>query len=349
MAPFPTFYDPARIGTLFYPEMAAIAAEADAAGLPPAAQDAASVQLLVIDMQIDFCHERGSLNVPGALGDIRRLTEWLYRHAEHITSTICTLDSHLPYQIFHPHWWADAQGQHPAPFTLISAEEVEAGRWRPLVQPEFSRQYVRQLEGQAKKVLTIWPYHVLLGSTGNALDQELWSAVMWHSLARKAQPTFWVKGTVPQTENYSAIQPEILVPEHPQGGRNAALVNALGQADYVFVAGEAESHCVLETLEDLVEAWRGQPKKLERLYVLRDCTSPVVHPAVDFHALALEQFKKFEDQGVHFIASTDELPFLSGQRPAASAGEAPVVGLQRLGEWQTENQALAALERSNHG
>jgi nicotinamidase/pyrazinamidase len=348
MCAFPSFYDPQQIGTLFYPDLAAIAAEADAARLPPAAGDAVSVQVLLIDMQVDFCHGPGSLNVPGALGDIRRLTEWLFRHAAHLTSLICTLDSHLPYQIFHPHWWADAQGAHPAPFTLISAEDVEAGRWRPLVAPEYSRDYVRQLQAQAKKVLTIWPYHVLMGGPGNALDPVLWSAVMWHSLARKSQPTFWIKGTVPQTENYSAIQPEILVPEHPQGGRNAALINALGQADYVFVAGEAESHCVLETLEDLVEAWRGQPKKLERLFVLRDCMSPVVHPAVDFHALALEAFQKFEAQGVRFIDSTAELPFLTGPAQPVPA-DAPVVGLQRQGQWQAENQALADLDRAGLG
>src|SRR5688572_19093511 len=230
----PTFYDPGRIGSLDYPDMAAIAAAADQAQLPPASSDALSVELVIVDMQVDFCHARGSLNVPGALGDIRRLIEFIYRHAEHLTSLTCTLDSHLPYQIFHPHWWVDPSGAHPAPFTLISAEDIEAGRWRALVAPEYSRQYVRQLEAQAKKVLTIWPYHVLLGGLGNALDPELWSAVMWHSLARQTQPTFWIKGTVPQTENYSAIQPEILVPEHPQGGRNAALINALARADYVF-------------------------------------------------------------------------------------------------------------------
>ncbi len=72
MANFPQFYDPARIGTLFYPDLAAIAAEAAASGLPPAAQDAEDVHLVVIDMQVDFCHARGNLNVPGALDDIRR-------------------------------------------------------------------------------------------------------------------------------------------------------------------------------------------------------------------------------------------------------------------------------------
>lgn len=352
MPSFPSFYDPRRIGSLYHPDLAAIAADAGQAGLAPAANDALSVQCVLIDMQIDFCHAGGSLNVPGALADIRRLVEFIYQHAEHLTSFICTLDSHLPYQIFHPAWWADPQGAHPAPFTLISAEDVEAGRWRPLVAPEYSRHYVRQLEAQAKKVLTIWPYHVLMGGLGNALDPVLWSAVMWHALARKSQPTWWVKGTVPQTENYSAIQPEILAPEHPQGGRNAALINALSRADYVLVAGEAESHCVLETLEDLVEAWRGQPKKLERLYVLRDCMSPVVHPQVDFHALALDQFKKFEQLGVRFIdtrTAAAELPFLAGPERAVSHSDAPVVGLQRQGEWQAENQALADLERANLG
>jgi hypothetical protein len=76
--------------------------------------------------------------------------------------------------------------------------------------------------------------------------------------------------------------------------------------------------------------------------------SPVVHPAVDFHALALEQFEKFAAQGVRFIDSTDALPFLSAAAPA-SASDAPVVGLQRQGEWQAENQALAALERAGLG
>ena len=47
-------------------------------------------------------------------------------------------------------------------------EDVEAGRWQPLVAPEYSRQYVRQLQSQAKKTHTIWPYHVLLGGPGNA-------------------------------------------------------------------------------------------------------------------------------------------------------------------------------------
>ena len=169
----PNFYDPARIGTLFYPDYSAIAAEAEAANLTPAAQDKENIHLVIIDMQVDFCHSSGSLNVPGSVGDIRRLIEFIYRHAERITNITCSLDSHLPHQIFHPAWWVDENGSHPAPFTMISYADVKAGKWRPLVAPTWSTRYVKQLEEGAKKVLTIWPYHVMIGSVGNALDPEL--------------------------------------------------------------------------------------------------------------------------------------------------------------------------------
>lgn len=319
MADQPTFYDPQRIGTLFYPDMARIAAEAAQAGLPPAAGDRNNVHLVIIDMQVDFCHARGSLNVPGALDDIRRLVDFIYGHAEQITNITCSLDSHLPFQIFHPAWWVDEDGQHPDPFTLITYEDIKENRWRPLVAPVQSTNYVKALEQQAKKVLTIWPYHVGIGSMGYALDPELWSAVMWHSLARKAQPTWLTKGSVPHTEHYSIIQPEIPVPNHPLGGKNKPFLDTLEQADAIVIAGEAESHCVLETVEDLVDEFAKRPEVLEKIYFLRDCTSAVVHPDIDFHAIATRQLQAFAAQGINLIDSTDPLPFLEAARASLVA------------------------------
>ncbi len=309
MNQFPNFYDPNRIGTLFYPDVAAIAAEARAANLPAAVEDKKKIHLVIIDMQIDFCHAQGSLNVPGAVGDIQRTIEFIYNNAERITNITCSLDSHLPHQIFHPAWWADADGNHPAPFTMITYEDIKNGVWRPLVMPVQSTNYVKTLEEQAKKTLTIWPYHVMIGGIGNALDPELWTAVIWHSLARKTQPTWLTKGSIPQTEHYSIIQPEVPVPNHPLGGKNKAFLDTLDDADIVIIAGEAESHCVLETVEDLVEDFGSKPNALRKIYFLRDCTSPVQHPDVDFHAIALNRFADFEKKGVNFVDSTDKLPF----------------------------------------
>ena len=309
MSKFPNIYDPHRIGSLFYPDVTAIATDAQDASLSAAAADKQKIHLVIIDMQIDFCHAQGSLHVPGAGGDIQRTIEFIYNNAERITHITCSLDSHLPHQVFHPAWWADANGNHPAPFTMITYDDIKNGRWRPLIEPEQSTNYVKTLEEQAKKTLTIWPYHVMMGGIGNALDPELWTAVIWHSLARKTQPTWLTKGSIPQTEHYSIIQPEVPVPNHPLGSKNKAFLNTLDDADMIIIAGEAESHCVLETVEDLVEDFADKPGALQKIYFLRDCTSPVQHPDVDFHAIALNRFAEFEKLGVNFVDSTDRLPF----------------------------------------
>ena len=49
---FPGFYDPERIGTLFYPDVGAIAADAERARLADAAGDRPRVHLLLIDMLV---------------------------------------------------------------------------------------------------------------------------------------------------------------------------------------------------------------------------------------------------------------------------------------------------------
>ncbi len=305
MPPFPAFYDPQRIGALYYPDTARIAAAAAAAELSPASQDTRPVHLLLIDMQVDFCHPSGSLYVPGALGDVQRTIEFIYRNAAHITQITCSLDSHLPSQIFSPGWWADADGQPPAPFTIISAADVQRGRWRARFEPAWSAEYVARLEQEAKKLLTIWPYHVLIGSPGHMLDPELWSAVVWHALARQTQPRWLAKGSEPRTEHYSIVRPEVPLPGMSDGGRNRVLLEELARADMILVAGEAMSHCVLETMEDLVEEFGGQPDALRRLILLRDCTSPVVHPEIDFGAIAAGRLAELAQMGVRLADSTE--------------------------------------------
>jgi nicotinamidase/pyrazinamidase len=307
---YPTIYNPDRIGTLFYSDLATVATAAADANLTPAAQDEQTVRLVIIDMQVDFCHPDGSLHVPGAREDIRRLIEFIYRHAGRITQITCSLDSHLPHQIFHPAWWIDEQGSHPAPFTQITHNDVAAGRWRALIEPEYSAAYVQKLEEQAKKQLTIWPYHVLIGSMGQALDPELFTAVFWHSVARQTQPNWLHKGSIPQTEHYSAVQPELPLPGQPTAGRNQAFLDNIAQADLVLIAGEASSHCVLESVEDLVKEFSTTPDVLQKIYMLRDCMSPVVHPEIDFAALTQTRFAEFEQQGINFIDSSEGFPAL---------------------------------------
>lgn len=309
MTTIPDYYDPNRIGQLFYPDVQKISEQAEAAGLKAAAEDDTKVLFLIIDMQVDFCHEQGTLYTPGALDDIRRVTDFTFRNAESITHITCSMDSHYPFQIFHPPWWVDESGGHPPPFTVITYEDVKKGVWRPACEPEWSMHYVEELERQAKKQLLIWPYHVPIGGVGHMIDPELWSAVFWHSVARRTQPTWWRKGSLPKTEHYSVLQPEVNVAEDPQGGLSPDFLHLLDEYDYVLIAGEAASHCVQETAEDLIDVYGDTPEKLQRFLLLKDCTSPVQHPEIDFARIAEEKFASFEKAGLRLIDSTAPLPF----------------------------------------
>lgn len=304
----PDWYDSDRIGTLFYPDVQAIAEDAYGAGLRPAGQDARRTALLLVDMQVDFCHREGALHTPGALADIRRVIEFLFRNAEGITQIISSLDTHLPHQIFHPVWWIDAEGRHPPPLTVITLDDVERGRWKPAFDDDWSRSYLQRLEEHAQKQLMVWPYHVPQGGVGHMLDPALWSAVFWHALARDVHPVWWSKGKAPRTEHYSVAGPEVSAPDAPREEQAAAFLDTLDAYDAVLVAGEAASHCVLETLEDLVEAFSDEPGKLAKIHVLEDCTSPVQHPEIDFAAMTRERFEDFKQRGVRFMRSTDPVP-----------------------------------------
>ncbi len=303
---FPAFYDPKRIGTLFYPNVAAISTAAAEANLESSDRDDRKTLLLLVDMQVDFCHENGTLYVPGARDDIQRVIELIYRHANKLTTIMSSLDSHNPLQIFHPAWWVNQQNEHPAPFTIITPEDLKAGIWTPQYNVQWSRDYVNRLQHRSKKQLLIWPYHVPIGGMGNAIDPELWCAIFWHSIARQSQPIWLHKGSISETEHYSILKPEIETEDDDQSAV-PKIRRMVHEYDRILVAGEAESHCVLETIKDLTDLFHKQPEMLSKITVLQDCMSPVQHPEIDFHAIAQEEFKRCAKAGMQFRNSTDSL------------------------------------------
>jgi nicotinamidase-related amidase len=302
---FPSFYDPARVGTLYVPNTFEAVTQGQAAGLSPADQDRRRVLLLLVDAQVDFIHPDGALSVPGAVDDTRRTIEWLYRNLGQVTAVAASLDSHTPIQIFYPTWWADQDGNPPASFTLITADDVQQGRWKPLFEPEWSVRYVQTLEAQAKKILTIWPFHTMIGTPGQTLTPALYEAIAYHAGARRAQPIFLTKGAIPKTENYSILEPEVKVPDHPLGDLNRQFLDMLASYDLVYIAGQAKSHCVLETATSIMRYFADRPDIIARLRFLIDCTSSVVHPQIDFDALANAALAQFEAQGLRLVHSTD--------------------------------------------
>lgn len=289
---------------------------------------------MLIDCQNTFCTPGHELFVAGRSGtgaveDSVRICEFLYRNLHRITSIVATLDTHTAVQIFHPVFWIDRAGEHPVgAATVITASDIEDGVWsvNPAVadavadgDAEFLRlhalHYVRMLE-QGRYPLMIWPYHAMLGSVGHALVSAVEEAIFFHGVARGTSPRFETKGDNPLTENYSVLRPEVLTGPHgaPIGAVNEALVDWLADFDAVIVAGQAKSHCVAWTATDLLRMFRERDAALpERVYLLEDCTSPVVVPGVvDFTEQAAETFRELAAEGMHIVRSVDPMETWAG-------------------------------------
>ena len=274
------------------------------AGLSAAREDRERMAVILVDYQHDFVDTAGTLAVPGAQEDVARFLRWFYANGERITTVYASLDTHVPYSIFYSSWWHNARtGEHPQPFTVITEEDVVNGVWEPVAREEegWSREYVRRLKEEARKELMIWPYHTMEGTLGHMLSAPVSEAIAWHSAAREAEPVYVVKGLTPRTEYYGIFGAEIA--DTADSGLNIPLLDAVMAHDRVYIAGEAKSHCVLETERQIARYCEGRTELLRRVYALKDCTSSVQHPAVDFDALAEEELGRLERQGMRVIES----------------------------------------------
>ena len=304
---FPDFYNPDKIGTLYGPDVREIVKAAGHTTLLPSAEDKQRILLLLVDPQVDFVHTDGSLSVPGAVDDARRVTEWLFENLGQVTDIAASLDSHVPLHIFYPGWWVNADGKHPQAMTPITAEDVDEGRWQPAFEEEWYRNYLHELEKRAKKTLMIWPYHTMIGTPGHSITPALYEAITYHSEARHSEPTYLVKGRIPKTEHYSILEPEVKVPEDPEGQLNTRLLDRIASYDLIYIAGQAKSHCVLETVTSIINYADVRPSLIDKLRLLSDCMSSVVHPDIDFEAMANELFERFARQGLQRVTTADRI------------------------------------------
>ena len=332
MLPIPAHFAPDRVGEVWRVPYEERAVEAEAwaheHAIAPAADDATRLCLVVVDVQNTFCTPGFELFVggrsgTGAVDDSRRLCEFLYRNLGAVTQVVPTLDTHHAVQIFHALYLVDADGGHPEPYTLASVDDLERGRWRFNaavadalgVEPEWAQRhlvhYARALRAGGKYDLTIWPYHAMLGGIGHALVSAVEEAIFFHALARQSQPRFQAKGDNAHTEHYSMLGPEVTTGPDGEviGRRNQPLLDELLEFDVVVIAGQAKSHCVAWTIDDLLQDVAARDRTLaEKVYLLEDCTSPVVVPGVvDYTDDADAAFARFAEAGMHVVRSTDPI------------------------------------------
>lgn len=243
---------------------------------------------------------RSTLPVPGAWADMNRVAELIKRVGPRLDDIHVTLDSHRVIDVAHPGFWRDANGNNPPPFTMISHAQVKCGEWAPRNQSLRQRMldYTAALEAAGKFVLMIWPEHCLIGSWGHNVVDVLRDELAAWERTNFATINFVTKGTNTFTEHYGALMAEVPDPLDPSTQLNGEFISVLQEADVIGIAGEASSHCVSTTIQQIVDNIGDQ--HLSKIHLITDCMSPVPQTpgAPDFPAMAQAFLKSMESRGL---------------------------------------------------
>lgn len=256
------------------------------------------VALIIIDPQNDFCSPRGSLFVPGADEDNKRLAEWILEKKLEIDQVIVTLDSHFIIDISHPKFWVDSNGESPEPFTIIKASDVIDGKYKPaysMFSDGIVLTYLEKLEEQGEFEHCIWPEHCITGTWGSAVDTMIAGCLReWSVSGSEARfVTYITKGSHPLTEHFGAFRAQVALSNANETQVNMSLIEKIDMFDKIYLAGQAESHCVANSLKQIMDL---APNIAKKFVVLEDTMSPVP----GFENLADPIYEKAREMGIGF-------------------------------------------------
>ena len=267
------------------------------------------LECLIIDPQNSFCDPQGELYVKGAENDMTRLAKMIDRLRDKISQIRITLDSHHLVDVAHPAFWKNSKGEHPTPFTIITSKDVKDGVWKPF-KPSLNQrmiEYTETLEKNGKFLLCIWPPHCLIGSPGHCVFHVLYDAVTEWENSRTRIVDYVTKVSNIYTEHFSAIRSEVPDPNDESTQVNTRLIKALIEADSILIGGEAGSHCLKNSVEDIV-TFMGNDDYIKKLVLLTDATSPVSPiPGADFPAIQDQFIKDMVKRGMRVSTTTEFL------------------------------------------
>lgn len=266
------------------------------------------VHLLIIDPQNDFMDiPNATLPVAGAAEDMKRLVSLIDRVGSRLEDVHVTLDSHNRIQIERPSWWMDQSGKQPPPFTLIRESDVVDGIWtprNPAYRPK-TIEYLHALEATPENYLhMVWPPHCEIATWGHNIYEPLMAALQRWQDKEYANVDFVTKGSNPWREHFGGLMAAVPDPQDPGTSLNTALLQILADADIIGVAGEASSHCVLETVRQIADNIGDE--HLKKFHIITDCMSPVPQPpgGPDFPAIAKDFFNQMAQRGMVLTDST---------------------------------------------
>ena len=234
-------------------------------------------KLLIIDPQNDFCDIAGAaLPVAGASADLERLATFIA--GAPLDGITVTLDSHPSVAVERVTFWKTADGNSPAPFSFVTRADVIGGKFTPR-DVSLTPQVLVMLDKLAstgRPGLVVWPVHCVTGTWGHNIFSPLSEQLNQWEFTRQRAVRKVLKGEYPLTEHFGVFEADAPDEAVPSTRFNKALAEELTQGvDVLFIAGEAGSHCVASSIDQLMRYLNGVAEKHPRIILLTDCMSPV--------------------------------------------------------------------------
>lgn len=260
----------------------------------------ANVASIIIDPQGDF-HFGGSLAVNGANEDAIRAKEFIKKYSPYVKQQFVSLDTHTMNHIAHdPTLLKHSDGTKVNPFTQVTLQDVNSGKIsvRSDMKDHFES-YLSSLEKGGKYQYTYWPPHCIDGTDGHSVEPNILEGLDFWSQTSGKEVHYIRKGMNDMTEMYSVLKADVPQDDDSSTQLNMELINSLNKFDYVFIFGQAKSHCVKSTIEDYLQ-YIGKTK----IILVNDLTSSVT----GFEHLGNDLEKLLISSG-HFVMNSSEITF----------------------------------------
>lgn len=263
-----------------------------------------NIHLLLIDFQNDFCNPKGSLYVTGGEKDCERISKLIDKIGDKLNDITLSQDSHFPIHIAHPTFWKDSKGNHPKPFTMITSDDVQNGKWTTtkISLYKWALEYLQTLKKNNRFTCTIWPEHCLIGSEGHCFFPDVLKSVNNWGRTYFAYPNVLTKGSNILTEHYGALEADVPDPNDFTTQLRVNIIQNLETADQLWFAGEASSHCVYNTVRQVVENF-SDPSYAKKIKLFKDCMSPVP----GFEHLQDELWEFCKQHGIEVVDSKNPI------------------------------------------
>lgn len=251
----------------------------------------------IIDPQRCFMdYKRSPLPVPGALQDIKRLRKFISRLMQDINYIFVSYDDHPFDHISHANRWVNAEGNHPEPFTIITLEDYECGIWRAADVKDWwwQGEYLRRLN----RPHCIWPVHGQENEWESFIHSGLLTTLsFYHDLQKPCD--YYGKGMHRDTEQFGLFGADVPFPGAAETEINQKLIDKLNGFDRVIFAGEASSHCVMDSVNQFLA--NVPTTDWSKVVLLEDCMSPVP----SFESVADDWLADMRAKGIQVTSSTE--------------------------------------------